>query len=147
MVGFPKETRIDIYKTLWFQIKCAWVGVDDAPLFLFSPYPGSALFDYLVKNKTIDITNDSYCESLLCQRDITKTSHFCENIGPRELSFYSIIGMSIFYTLSYIFYPKRIIRTFHNIYIRKRTDTVFEQKLVELADTIKQVKRKAKTLD
>jgi len=47
MLGFPKEKRTDIYLTLWFQLKLAFIGVDDVPLYMFSPYPGTELFDYL----------------------------------------------------------------------------------------------------
>ncbi len=141
MVGFPKEMRQDVWQTIWLQIKLAFIGVDDAPLYMFSPYPGSALFDYLQETGKIPEVNDQYYRSLLCQMDLTETSTYCENIGPRELQFYRVTGMCLFYLLSYLLRPARIIRSFKNIFILKRTSTVFEQRVVELFDTFQKLKK------
>ncbi|KMP10502.1 hypothetical protein UR09_06055 [Candidatus Nitromaritima sp. SCGC AAA799-A02] len=131
MLGFPKESRGDVLKTLFFQVKLAFIGVDDAPLYMFSPYPGTELFDYLRRNDRIKLVNDEYFQSLLCQMDLTKSSNHCENIGARELAFYRTLGMSLFYLLSYLLYPWRIYRSVKNIFFTKKTDTVFEQRIVE----------------
>ena len=141
MLGFPKEKRTDVWRTLIFQIKLAFAGVDDVPLYMFSPYPGSELFDYLKGTGRIVETKDEYFQSLLCQFDLTQGSLYCENIGPRELNFYRLIGMSLFYFLSYILYPKRIIRSYKNIFKTKRTETAFEQRLVEMFETKALMKR------
>jgi radical SAM superfamily enzyme YgiQ (UPF0313 family) len=47
MIGCPGETRRDLLQTLRFGFAAAWLGVDDIPLFPFSPYPGTALYDEL----------------------------------------------------------------------------------------------------
>ena len=47
ITGFPDETLFDLWLTLVFLVKCAWIGVDDVTFAVFSPYPGSALFDRL----------------------------------------------------------------------------------------------------
>ena len=44
IIGFPHETRRHILETLRFAWRMAIIGVHDAPFYLFSPYPGSALF-------------------------------------------------------------------------------------------------------
>lgn len=51
VIGFPHETLGELFSTLLFQIKLAWYGVDDVPIYLFSPYPGSELFEYLKSTK------------------------------------------------------------------------------------------------
>ena len=137
MMGFPKEKRLDIWKTLWFQVKLAFIGVDDAPLYMFSPYPGSELFDYLRGTERIAEIDDEYFQSLLCQMDLTKSSTYCENMGARELALYRFLGMSVFYLLSYILYPSRIFRSTKNIFFTRKTSTVFEQRLVEYFKTQK----------
>ena len=147
MLGFPKENRLDVFKTLKFQIKLAFIGVDDVPLYMFSAYPGTELFDYLIETKKIPSINEDYFKSLLCQMDLTESSNYCENIGERELAFYRFVGMSLFYSLSYILFPKRIFRSLKNIFFTKKTDTVFEQRLMEFIITKKSMTLKNATTE
>jgi len=120
--------------------------VDDAPLFMFSPYPGSVLFDYLRETGKIKEIDDEYFHSLMCFMDLTHSSTVCEYVGPRELNFYRFLGMCTFYTLSYLFYPKRIIRSYRNIFKTKKTETLFEQRIVEIINTLRQVKKTHKNV-
>jgi len=144
MLGFPQERRTDIFKTLWFQIKLAFIGVDDVPLYMFSPYPGTALFDELRAKGVIPALDDNYFRSLLCQMDLTQTSGYCDHVGPRELALYRFVGMSLFYCLSYLFFPKRILRSIKNVFFTKRTETVFEQRIVEMLATGQQIKNSSR---
>jgi len=146
MLGIPIEERIDVLKTIWFQVKLAWIGVDDAPLYMFSPYPGTVLYKYLREIGKVPEPDDDYFRSLLCQMDLTHSSTLCENIGRRELAFYRLFGMSLFYFLSYVLRPYRIIRSIRNIFFTKQTDTVFEQRLVDIYKARKQSRKKIKSL-
>ena len=130
MLGFPNEDRVDVFKTLIFQIKLAIIGVDDAPLYVFSPYPGTELFKDLINKKRIKVT-DEYFQSLACQMDLSKSSNLCEKIGPKELGLYRIIGMSLFYILSYLLYSRRITQSIRNIFFTFKTYTVFKQRVAE----------------
>lgn len=132
MLGFPKEKRSDVWRTILFQIRLAFIGVDDAPMYMFSPYPGTELFDYLRGTGKIPDLDEHYYRGLLCQMDLTQTSTYCENMGAKELGAYRLIGMCLFYTLSYLSRPWRIIRSARNIFFRHTTDTVFEQRIAEL---------------
>lgn len=131
IIGFPKERRSDMLRTIWFAFKMAWLGVDDVPLFLFAPYPGTKLYDYLRSTKAIPTMDDNYFESLICYMDLSRSSRYCERIGPTELNFYRVTGMMIFYVLSYLFYPTRILRSIRNIRNHTAT-TVFEQRIIDL---------------
>ncbi|MBI3021810.1 MAG: B12-binding domain-containing radical SAM protein [Candidatus Omnitrophica bacterium] len=131
IIGFPKERRRDLFRTIWFALKMAWMGVDDAPLFLFSPYPGSELYHYLRSTGAIQKMDNDYFESLLCFMDLSKSSRYCERIGPLELNIYRCVGMSLFYVLSYLRHPARIVRTIRNLW-HSESATVFEQRLIEM---------------
>lgn len=131
IIGFPTERRVDIFRTLWFAIKMAWLGVDDVPLYLFSPYPGSELYHYLRSTGAIQQMDNDYFESLTCFMDFSITSRYCERIGPFELNGYRVIGMMAFYGLSYLRYPSRILRTVRNL-VGKTPITVFEQRLIDI---------------
>jgi radical SAM superfamily enzyme YgiQ (UPF0313 family) len=131
IIGFPKETRRDVFQTIRFAMKMAWLGVDDVPLYLFSPYPGSELYDDLRSAGAIARMDNDYFESLVCFMDLTSSSAYCERIGSRELNLYRLLGMAGFYALSYLLHPARILRTARNLR-RRSADTVFEQRMVDL---------------
>ena len=131
IIGFPKETRWDVYQTLWLALKFAWLGVDDTGLYVFSPYPGSELYHYLLKTGAIEQMDRTYFESLMSFMNIKAEHTYCENIGARELAWYRAVGMGLMYGLSYVLHPSRILRSIRN-YRAHRSDTVFEERLFGL---------------
>lgn len=138
VIGFPKETLKDLLATLSFQMKLAWYGVDDVPLYLFSPYPGSELFEYLQKTGRIPEINDDYFDSLLGQMDLNSCTVYSEEVSGETIRWLRLIGMSLFYGLSYLLRPIRIFRSLKNIFITKKTNTVFEQRILEKIQRRKQ---------
>ncbi|GAM10532.1 putative methyltransferase [Geobacter sp. OR-1] len=132
VVGFPGETIANLLETLVFQLRLALVGVDDAPLYLFAPYPGSELFEYLRSNNRIPEINDEYFDTLIGQMVLSSRTMYTEKMSGYIVALARIIGMSLFYGLSYLLRPRRIARSFINIFVRKTTDTVFEQRILEM---------------
>ncbi|MBI5202084.1 MAG: B12-binding domain-containing radical SAM protein [Elusimicrobia bacterium] len=128
IIGFPKDERIDVYKTLWLAMKFAIIGCDDTGVYVFSPYPGSELYDYLRSTGAIRDMDREYFESLMSFMNLKAKKSYCENIGPNELGFYRVVGMGLFYGLSYLLHPSRIFRSIRN-YREDRSDTVFEERL------------------
>ena len=137
IIGFPNEKRLDILKTLLFIWKLALLKVNDCNLSIFSPYPGSEIYDELRKSSVIPEINDAYFESLITQFDFTASKSYCRDIGTIELSSYRIIGMSIFYVLSYLRCPGRLLRLIKlsRIFISKtqdfEPDSMFEQRIFD----------------
>lgn len=129
MIGFPGETRRELYETLWFGLRASWAGVDDIPLFPFSPYPGTQLYDQLRREGVLPPPNDEYFASL-GYMDVVQTRSLSRHIGTRELNLYRIVGMAAFYLLGYVRYPGRFWRTLKNVRAG-RSETVLEQRLVE----------------
>jgi radical SAM superfamily enzyme YgiQ (UPF0313 family) len=130
MIGFPDETRRDLFETIRFGLRAAWMGVDDIPLFPFSPYPGSALYGELLREGRVPPPSDDYF-ARLGYMDVTRTSSVSRHIGTRELNLYQVLGMSAFYLIGYTRYPRRILRTLRN-FRANRSETVLEQRLGEL---------------
>jgi len=131
MIGFPHERRRDVLRTIAFGARAAWLGVDDIPLFPFSPYPGTRLYDELAREGRVPALGDDYFAGL-GYMDLVRTPSMSRHIGTLELSFYRTAGMALFYALSYARRPGRIARTARNV-AAGRSDTVLEQRLVELA--------------
>ncbi|MBI3784759.1 MAG: B12-binding domain-containing radical SAM protein [Deltaproteobacteria bacterium] len=129
MIGFPDETRRDLLKTLWFGLRASWMGVDDIPLFPFSPYPGTSLYEDLRREGKLPAPDDDYFAGL-GYMDMMRAPSSSRHIGTLELNLYRILGMSAFYVLSYARRPWRVWRTIRNVRAG-RSETVLEQRLVE----------------
>ena len=133
IIGFPNEKRLDLYKTLYQQIKFSVMGVEDAPTYYFNAYPGTELFDMLVKDGKI-IINDEYFLSLatVSHYNLLPTNvSFNKYIGRYELYVYRTIGLILAYILSYILRPKRILRTIKSFFTDS-SKSVAEQRLKDL---------------
>ena len=70
----------------------------------------------------------NYFESLMTFMGLKQFSNYCENVGSREMAGYRFVGMSMFYGLSYLLHPGRIMRSIRN-WRRRQSDTVFEERL------------------
>ena len=132
MVGIPGETRRDIFQTIGLQWRLALYGVDDLPIFQFSPYPGSELFDSLLESGEIANLEDSYFIGLIQESGNLKSLSYNKTVHGWEYTIYRTLGMSVAYLLGYIRYPKRILRTIRAVLFTKRSHTLFEQRMIEV---------------
>ena len=88
-------------------MKVAMTGCDDMSMNQFSPYPGSPLFNDLVKNSKLEIDNE-YFKTLSYYSSMTNAHSYCENLTDRQLLIYKYIGTLIFYLTSFIRRPWRV---------------------------------------
>lgn len=132
ILGFPGETRFDVFKTIAYGLKLAILGVDEVPLNLYSSYPGSEIFEKLRQQNKINI-NDRYFLSLTSlNSDFAHTNPMTMNevMGPTELAIYRLGAMLANYGFGYLLHPKRVIRTLRNVFGQGNTAaTVFEHRL------------------
>lgn len=128
IIGFPRETRWDMLKTVWSAVRFAWQGVDDCGLYTYSPYPGSELYDYLRARGAIPRMDRGYFESLMTFMDVSQPTNYCEKVGAREIAFYRVLGLVLFYGLSFLRHPAALMRAWRN-WRAGRSDTVVEQRL------------------
>lgn len=135
IIGFPHENRQDIFATVKYGLKLALRGVNEVSINIFSPYPGSEIFIDLVQQGKV-MLNDEYFFSLTSLNSNYSTLNHKtvnENIGGRELAFYRVLFMMTYYLFGYIAYPRRILRTFRNLFADGHTAaTVFEYRLKDL---------------
>ncbi len=134
IIGFPFETRSDIFKTLLFIWKLALIKADDCNISTFSPYPGSELFLELDKEGTFGKISDRYFENLMTQFDFTVTQTFCRHVGSAEIVLYRIFGMSLFYILSYLRRPGRLISLVKCLFQKGpfQPKSLFEQRIYDV---------------
>ena len=132
IIGFPHETRRDVFLTIKYGLKLAIHGVDEVSINIFSPYPGTEIYNELEHSGKI-ILNDSYFLGLTSiNSDYTQMNLLTFNpiLGPRELALYRILFMLMNYSIGYLFHPSRIWRTVRNVFLASHSaETVFEHRL------------------
>jgi len=141
IIGFPHETWWDIIQTILFQMRNAIRGVDDVTIYIFSPYPGTEIFDDLTRAGKVKLNDDYFLKLTSLNGDYftTNLKTFNENISGRMLGVVRLVAVLINYAISYLLYPRRIIRTIRNIYSTNAA-TVFEHRLKDFLN-----RRKLKT--
>ena len=115
MIGLPEETHKDILMTLWFLVKMSFIGVQDVSIGIFAPYPGSEIYDDLVKKGRIKHDEDYWKK--LAYVDLAFTESYCENASSKNLLFYNWLGYFLFYASNYTFRPIRIYKTLRNLIV------------------------------
>lgn len=142
IIGFPHETRRHVLATMWYAWRMAVTGVDAAETMVFTPYPGTALFDELRGDGTINELDEDYYLGLSAFLDPFKASKYCRNLGGRELAFWRAWNMLSFFAISFALRPWRLARLVGNV-LRNRSVTVVEHRLAVFLNR----KRKARWRD
>jgi hypothetical protein len=124
-------------ETYAFIIQMAITGIDDVSVFSFSPYPGSELYDDLVRAGRIKL-DDDHLYSLAQYADPSMIKSYSEHISDRMLRILSLTGMALFYATSYTLRPIRFVRLVRNL-IRRKPET----KLEVVLDRILEKRRKS----
>lgn len=145
IIGLPDVTRREIWQTLGFTCRMAWIGVHDTAIVIFSPYPGSELFDLLRKRGRIQELDEAYFLSLAGYKDYMRTVSYADGISSAELSFYRILGMGLFYFIQYVTRPWRFFKTVRNFLTHKQ-ESRLDQALRSMVDRLYRVRRSASQL-
>jgi anaerobic magnesium-protoporphyrin IX monomethyl ester cyclase len=132
IVGFPEETRQDVFATFKYGLSLAFRGVDEVSANVFSPYPGSELFNQLLQEGRIRLDDRYFFGLTSMYTDLTKTDPITFNaeMSARELALWRAAFMVSAYLIGYIRYPSRIVRTIRNVFFASHeAATVFEHRL------------------
>jgi radical SAM superfamily enzyme YgiQ (UPF0313 family) len=138
ILGFPHDRRKNLWQTLVFAWKLALVGVQDAGVYLFSPYPGTELFDELREKGRIGALDADYFRSLVNYKSFFAPSQYCYAVGGRELAIWRFFMMASFFALSFAVRPWRAWQLVRML-IKNESDTSLQQRLGVL------LRRKSKT--
>lgn len=137
IIGIPGETWWDVFQTILYGLNMSVKGVDDVSVAIFSPYPGAEIFRELLSAGKI-VLNDEYFFTLnpLDPLDtyyfLTDMVSYNPNTKVSMLQIVRIIFLLIFYTVGYILYPHRIIRTVRNLFFAGKIETELEKSLKNL---------------
>lgn len=131
MIGFPEENHKHFWQTIGFLVRASWAGANDAVPSIFSPYPGSALFQQLVEEGQIDPNNDEYYKGILDTNDYTGTKFYNKYLSKNWLRFYFYAYLAFFFGTSLFVRPWRIVSSILNI-LRSRQESRSESAILEM---------------
>jgi radical SAM superfamily enzyme YgiQ (UPF0313 family) len=126
IIGFPEDTHRNFWETWWFIIRASWYGAHDMAMAVFTPYPGSALYDTLTKEGKVDIYDDECIVEIINSYDLWPNKVYANNMGETMVKVYVFIALISFYGSNYIFRPKRLFITLRNI-LRNEHESRLEQ--------------------
>jgi anaerobic magnesium-protoporphyrin IX monomethyl ester cyclase len=112
--GFPGETHREVLRTMQFIVQTGALGVHDLSIWLFSPYPGSELFEQLKAEGRIEFS-DGYFASLSAYSDFSQAVSWNPNMSAQTLRAYRLAGTALFYGVSYALHPLRVLRSARNV--------------------------------
>jgi radical SAM superfamily enzyme YgiQ (UPF0313 family) len=133
VIGFPDERPINIFKTLAFGMRMAFLGANDVNIAIFSPYPGSELYRELLASGVLPQPTDDYFRNLLSQFELVSPITFCRRMPTWTIVPIRLAGFALFYCLAYLLHPSRMLRvaraTLSNSF---RPGNLFEQRMSDL---------------
>ncbi|MBF0444359.1 MAG: B12-binding domain-containing radical SAM protein [Magnetococcales bacterium] len=134
IIGFPGETRVDVFHTVVYGLKLAFWGADEVSINIFSPYPGTEIFADLIASGELVVSDDYLLGLTSLNSDYTAFNPITcnKNMSAFEMACYRLGFMMINYILGYLFYPKRIFRTLRNIFSDHHAATVLEHRLKDV---------------
>lgn len=144
--GFPGQTLSEALVTFWYILKMAFIGIHDVPVFPFTPYPGTELFDQLVKEGKIRPDDPGYSTWLSYNIYNTPASirSWSEHIPNWLMKPLTIGGMGFFYSFQFIFRPWRLITMLSRL-VRRQPRTFLDRALQEiLANFVLEKRRRLK---
>jgi hypothetical protein len=124
--GLPDQTKFEAFESVAFATKLCFLGMYDIACMCFAPYPGSELFERLIREGGIK-TDHSYNEFLI-NNLTTKTTgmkSWSKHIPSWSMPLWTIGTTIYFYSLQFLLRPHRFFRLCYRLIIRKPT-TMFE---------------------
>ncbi|HUO04012.1 MAG TPA: radical SAM protein [Candidatus Binataceae bacterium] len=120
VIGFPDETRLEALQTIAFMARTALAGVHDVLISVFSPYPGSELFDQMRARGDLPKLDEKYFLSLATFTDLRNVVSRSQHLSSREIAMLRIFGYLAFYGAQYARRPWRLWRTLHNFAVNRQ---------------------------
>ena len=135
IMGFPHETTKELWETIGFLVRMAALGVHDAYVACFSPYPGSELFKGLEAEGKITKMDSEYFLMLTSYSDLRYSYSYSPHLSNRKLTVYRLGGMALFYAVSYLTRPARLLKVLVNL-IQGKEESRLDLALHNIKDRI-----------
>ena len=124
--GLPDQTVSEALESVAFAMKLCVLGMYDIACMCFAPYPGSELFERMIREGKIS-TDDAYDEFLVnnLTTKVTGMRSWSEHIPSWSMPLWTIGTTLLFYSVQFLLRPNRFFRMVYRLTTKKPT-TMFE---------------------
>jgi radical SAM superfamily enzyme YgiQ (UPF0313 family) len=124
--GLPDQTKFEAFQSVAFATKLCFLGMYDIACMCFAPYPGSELFERLIREGEIK-TDDGYNEFLInnLTTKVTGMRSWSQHIPSWSMPLWTIGTTIYFYSLQFALRPRRLFQLVYRL-INRRPTTMFE---------------------
>jgi radical SAM superfamily enzyme YgiQ (UPF0313 family) len=133
VVGFPGETRRELWETVRFCYQLAGIGIADVNIGPFCPYPGSELFNQLQAEGRLRGMDDAYFEMLAVYADLARSRSWTEHVTHRQLLLFRLVAMGVFYARAFARRPSRVFSLVRNVRSGKH-ETRLDRNVADIFD-------------
>jgi anaerobic magnesium-protoporphyrin IX monomethyl ester cyclase len=124
--GLPDQTKFEAFQSVAFATKLCFLGMYDIACMCFAPYPGSELFERLIREGGIK-TDHRYNEFLInnLTTKVTGMRSWSKHIPSWSMPLWTIGTTIYFYSLQFVLRPQRLFQLFYRL-IKRNPTTMFE---------------------
>jgi radical SAM superfamily enzyme YgiQ (UPF0313 family) len=140
VVGFPGETRSELWETVRFCNQLAGIGIHDVNVGPFCPYPGSEIFSQLQREGRLGVLDDHYFEMLALYADLSRSRSWSEHVSDRQLLLFRHMTMATFYGHAFARRPLRLLSLVRNVH-SGRHESRLDRNVADILDRWRSVVR------
>jgi len=138
ILGHPEETRRHVVETYAFILRMAMAGIDDLMVTEICPYPGTAVFEQLVKDGRITM-DETYFRNLSFMTSLGTSASYA-HYSRAELQLFRLMAWAMFYSFSHAIRPQRLVTLIRDL-ARGHGSTRFSKGLINLARRRRSLRR------
>jgi len=142
IIDLPGETKREIWESMKFAMKAAWIGVHDIAVFRYSAYPGSELYRGLVESGRIDPDAAEFerTMALNAANNFMEGRCWSEHLKPWQVPFFLLSTIACFYGVQFIRRPARALKSLFRI-LTGNPGSQFDRHVVELLRRVSGARR------
>ncbi len=136
--SFPNEKHRDIWETIFYGIKLAWVGVHNIVFLRFTPYPGSEYFELCRKRGQIPPEGPEFDHFLISNvtGELREVRSYTPYVSDRAVRYYLLLGTFLTQTAFILRRPRKGFQVIWRI-ITNQPDAPLEHAFVAMLRRIK----------
>lgn len=121
ILGFPHETWRDFFHTYAAIARCALYGFSTVNVNAFSPQPNTELYRELVDRGAIRLDDEYFWGLFTFQDLLSRKRSYNQRFGDRTLTAAVLAGYVIFFSLSFLRRPWRVVTTIGDMFRQQST--------------------------
>ncbi len=131
--GFPGDRHADAWANVRFAVRLGRMGVDGVGTAIFAPYPGTALFDELLRKGEIEMGDDLVFFPVT-NNDFSRPLLKSQRIAPGVAKAYQLATLGGFVASKFTFHPiaslRSLVRAVTNDYEKRYFDKLLRALIV-----------------